>query len=348
MAAPAPRPAHLLVGVTLGSGWKVVEMLPRGPDATGGHFSVGYRVEKQGHRAFLKAFDYREAFDAADPAPIFQRLTSEYEFERALLERCAKLRRVIKAIEFGAHRLDPANFLMTVQFAIFELADGDIRQYLALDAKTSLVWKLRTLHQTAAALVQLHGAAIAHQDVKPSNVLVFGVGDAKLADLGRASAKGQLSPHDHHVIAGAHSYAPPELRYRNPSADWDERRLGCDIYLLGSLVFFFFTGLSAAAILDKHLDEARRPSHWLGFFYDVLPYLVDAFEDALTELRSAIPPKYRDELAEIARQLCYPDPAQRGHPKNVDGIGARYAVDRYMAQFDVLAHKAEVDLRLGR
>lgn len=348
MAAPAPRPAHLLVGVTLGTGWKVAEMAPRGPGSTGGQFSVGYRVEKGGRRAFLKAFDYKEAFDAADPAPIFQRLTSEYEFEKTLLEKCVNLRRIIKAIEFGAYRIDPNNPLMTVQFAIFELAEGDIRQYLALDAQTSLVWKLRTLHQTAAALVQLHGVEIAHQDVKPSNVLVFAERDAKLADLGRASAKGRLCPHDHRTVAGALSYAPPELRYRHPSGDWDERRFGCDIYLLGSLIFFFFTGLSAAAMLDKHLEQAKRPLNWKGFFYDVLPYVIDAFDDALTELRSAIPPKYRSELTAIAKQLCYPDPAQRGHPKNIDGIGARYSVDRYMAQLDVMANRAEIDLRLGR
>jgi hypothetical protein len=47
--SPSPArldaPAHHLAGRTLDGGWKVVSIVTRSPDATGGHFSVGYVVE---------------------------------------------------------------------------------------------------------------------------------------------------------------------------------------------------------------------------------------------------------------------------------------------------------------
>ena len=47
-----------------------------------------------------------------------------------------------------------------------------------------------TMASTAAALRQLHAAQMAHQDLKPSNVLVFKAeGMSKLGDMGRAWSK---------------------------------------------------------------------------------------------------------------------------------------------------------------
>lgn len=52
------------------------------------------------------------------------------------------------------------------------------------------------MHQITAALRQLHGSGIAHQDIKPSNILFFQDDHTKLADLGRASDRHGGSPHD--------------------------------------------------------------------------------------------------------------------------------------------------------
>ena len=77
-------------------------------------------------------------------------------------------------------------------------------------------WRFFVLHQTALALLQLHQQSIAHQDVKPSNVLLFGADKLKLGDLGRSSLRGKPAPHDAMHVAGAWNYEPPRLFRRAP------------------------------------------------------------------------------------------------------------------------------------
>src|SRR5262249_27237780 len=132
-----------------------------------------------------------------------------------------------------------------------ELADsGDVRKYLDVAARFDSAWVLRSLHHVATGLRQLHSAGIAHQDVKPSNVLVFDAKISKVADLGRASSQGESPPHEDHHIAGDPEYAPPELCYHHVVPDWNQRRLGCDAYLLGSMVVFFFGRCSVQSRID--------------------------------------------------------------------------------------------------
>jgi predicted 2-oxoglutarate/Fe(II)-dependent dioxygenase YbiX len=90
MTSPAPVPrkfASELLGLTLGSGWHVVEKLTRGAGATGGIWSEGYFVERDAdRRAFLKALDLSMAF--ADPANLTQALqamTEAYNDEKDML-----------------------------------------------------------------------------------------------------------------------------------------------------------------------------------------------------------------------------------------------------------------------
>src|SRR5437879_7964713 len=103
--------------------------------------------------------------------------------------------RIVQALEDGSIVVDPSNAAGIVQYLIFELADGDIRKQLEFNDKIDMVWKLRTLHNTATGLQQLHSREIAHQDVKPSNVLSFGNQGSKLGDLGRAAHKNHNAPH---------------------------------------------------------------------------------------------------------------------------------------------------------
>jgi hypothetical protein len=66
---PEPIPAEELLGMSLMDGWQVVARFARPEEATGGNFSVAYRVERpaesglepETERAFLKALDYSQA-----------------------------------------------------------------------------------------------------------------------------------------------------------------------------------------------------------------------------------------------------------------------------------------------
>lgn len=90
-------------------------------------------------------------------------------------------------------------------------ADGDVRNHLAVAEKIELAWLLRSLHHVATGLYQLHSARVAHQDLKPSNILVFDKKLSKVSDLGSASIREVPSPRDEAPFAGDSTYAPPEV-----------------------------------------------------------------------------------------------------------------------------------------
>ena len=344
-----PSPANQLVGKELPNGWRVEELVSRPENATGGQFSTSYIVRSSnGVGAFLKAMDYTRALKSRDPARELQALTEAFNFERDILEKCKQrsLSRIVRVLDSGklpAQEGDPSS---VVQYLIFELAEGDLRAFAHYGKDFETAWVLRNMHQAAAALQQLHHAGIAHQDIKPSNVLIFQSSHSKLADLGRASDRhNSPSPHDEFNCAGDQTYAPPELLYGDVPENWRARRLGCDMYLLGSLFVFLCTGVSMTHLLLNRLYEEHCYENWGDTYEDVLPYLQKVYTQIMRELRKGIRTELAEEIVNLMKQLCDPDPNRRGHPKNIESSGNQYSLERYVSIFDRLAQYAQWSLR---
>jgi serine/threonine protein kinase len=219
-----PRAARALEGTTLANGWKVEKLLARSPKSTGGFFSVGYVVRDSDNRVgFLKAFDLASAFGEPDLMRALEALTTAFNFERDLLQKCRdhRMSRVVTPIDQGSLQVSgfepPSSH---VSYLIFEMADGDIRSQLDASDAFDLAWKLRCIHHVATGMRQLHGRGIAHQDLKPSNILVFERIESKVGDLGRACDRFVAGPHDELRCAGDRGYAPPELLYGYQLAEW--------------------------------------------------------------------------------------------------------------------------------
>jgi serine/threonine protein kinase len=336
------RPAEQLLGLHLNDGWIVDSLVSRSPTATGGTFSVGYVVRNSsGQKAFLKALDYSEAFRSPNPPEFLQWMTSAYLFEKNICEQCRdfNLGRVARAIGSGNVLPDPSHAANRVDYLIFELAAGDIRSQLDAQHELDVVFVLRTLHHVATGIGQMHTADMAHQDLKPSNVLVFPDGQgSKVGDLGRAWSKTLPAPHDASDVAGDRGYAPPEALYGSVSPDTHVRRFGCDVYHLGSLATFLFTRVHMGALLLKALAPEHRPIAWTGTYAEVLPYVHAAFELTLQTIAASVPVSVRTKLIEMIAELCQPDPELRGHPSN-RGLGRRqFDLERYISRFDYLAH----------
>lgn len=306
MESAGTIPAAALDGVDLGNGWRVLDKVTRKPGSTGGNCSIGYRVQrKDGKVAFLKALDLSKAFKEADLTTAIQEITELYNFERSILNRCKDkhLNRIVTPILDGTVTVPGFGALGAVPYIIFELASGDIRDALTDFGKLDLLWCLKSLHNVTVGISQLHGIDVAHQDLKPSNVLVVEEG-SKVSDLGSASDRSKASPNDTPRIPGARSYAPIDQWYEDSGLDGFPKKLVSDLYLLGSLFFFHFATVSATHAIRSKLQGKELPDR---SFREVLPYLQYAFEEAIIDLKQQVQVTagpLTEEIVGIVKQLC--------------------------------------------
>ena len=89
LITPQPTPKTQLLGLTLASGWTLVERIDPTQDSTGGSFGVGYKATKENQIAFVKAIDFVDALKAQDPAAALFKLTAIASFEKDVLAYCA-------------------------------------------------------------------------------------------------------------------------------------------------------------------------------------------------------------------------------------------------------------------
>ena len=330
-------PAEQLQGEALSNGWIVGDRLARTAAQTGGCFSCSYRVSNpDGRMAFLKAMDYTAALKEPDPAKALNELTSAFLFEREVLEECAdkKMSRIVRAIDGGTTIIGG----LSVQYLIFEEArNGDLRRHLADATQFNLVWALTCAHNICVGVRQLNSANIAHQDLKPSNVLCFEDTGQKLADLGRAWHKSRYSPHDSKLFAGDWGYAPPEFLYGYACPEESDRRFGGDFYLAGSLILFLFSGLRASQMLINALAPEHQPRTYTGTYQEVLPYLQHAFSSNIAQIGSWFSDSVlREEIVDVIQQMCDPDLSTRGDRSHTAKFGSRFSLERFVSRFDRL------------
>ena len=293
-------PPERLEGLELPNGRRVERTLARVEGSTGGVLSVGYETSREGSRAFVKALDFVTPLPQAhgrNQTAMLQLMTAAHLFEVELLRRCSErgLRHVVMAVDSGEVAVDPSQLLGTVPYVVFELADSDIRTAVTIGKRFSFAAELRMLQMVALGVLELHSVGIAHQDLKPSNVLLFGQ-QAKIADLGRAVCRGLTAPHESISPAGDRSWAPPELLYGAISKDWNEKCLACDLYLFGSLIAFLLSGFSSNGLLVAELAPELHWEQWQGSFGEVLPYLQQATTRVEARLATLVPEPF-SELA---------------------------------------------------
>lgn len=340
----------LLIGRKLENGWIVKEHVNKSVKDTGGVFSVGFNVERNNvkknkiEEGFLKVCDFSKIVGAPDFLDRLNEITSAFIYERDLLNVCKRHDRIVNVIEYADIELVGADF-NRLQYLIFERGNGSVRSQSDISKRFDTAWSMRSLHHIATGLKQLHSNSIAHQDLKPSNVMVFDEKISKIGDFGHAAIKGNPSPKKEFPILGDPIYAPPEHLYNYLLSDWNHRRFGADTYLLGSMIVFFFTGSGMTTLLAAELNKHHHWSKWAGTYNDILPFLRTAFTKVIKNLEKEFPEILKDDLIMIVRQLCEPDPLLRGDPKNRKINANQYSMERYVSLLDRLAKKAEIHLK---
>ena len=348
MIIPEPSAAEALLGLKLKNGWEVVEKIGKAPHSTGSFFSVCYKVKKGSEVAFLKAFDFAKFFaisGSTNKVDVMTDMLVAYRYERDLSNHCKEQRVTKVSFVKDSGEEEVTGFTMaTVPYLIFDLADGDVRLKLSISDKLDLSWKFTSLHDIAVGLQQLHNIEVTHQDLKPSNVLVFSK-EFKLGDIGRSICNTIIGPYNKAMFSGDFTYAPPEILYQSIEKDWHKRVFATDCYLLGSMVMFYFAGISMSAMIRKNIDKKFSWEYWTGTYLEVMPYVLESFSKGLNELETAIPDTFlKKELRWIVECLCNPDIERRGHPKTIAQIGSNFNLERFISKFDILAKKAELSL----
>ena len=80
-------------------------------------------------------------------------------------------------------------------------------------------------------------------------------------------------------------------------------------------------------------------------FTNDLPYIQQAFQEAVEDLRTHLQPlagNLTPDIIEIVMQLCEPDPCLRGNPKSIGKRFLQHDLQRYISRLDVLSSKAEL------
>jgi serine/threonine protein kinase len=334
--------AEMLLGRTLKDGWIVLRKMERKEFQTGGVYSSCYEVEREGIKGFLKAFDYSGASRVGDgTVDEVKNILMAFTLERDILKECnGRCRNIISLLNDGNIEIEDAKYYPKVEYLILEYASqGNIRNVLDRN-KNILEWKARSLHQLANGLNQIHKINIAHQDIKPSNVVALGNGETRLTDFGSAvplhKSIDELPQHLKKPFAGSWEYAPPELLYGELSDDPVERRIGCDLYLLGNMVAYYFTNMNMTALIKDNLQvnlQWTNPETY-GRYKELKPYLIMAFENALNDVSSQINDKqFQEFVIDAIRYLCNPDPKRRGHEKTISERGPNYSLERFLTLF---------------
>lgn len=333
-----------LIGMKTTDGWVITEKVHFPPDHTGGNFSECYFVERGGAKAFLKLLDITNFGD-------FQELLgglSAFTYETSLVSLTTRngLSRVISLLESGELETDPTNpvaVLRRLPYLVFERGAGDIRKTVDVSKVVSDRWRFCVLHRATAGLFQLHQANIAHQDLKPSNVIQMTGDDLKIGDLGRSSMRGSTAPHDGLSVAGALSYAPFELTYSYILPDWMQRRLATDVFHIGCLTVFVFTNVVLPAQVFAHLEPGYRPGAWGDAYEGVIPHLKAALDKTVDEIANDFPAAFRQELVSLVLDTCHPDPLKRGALHKLGGAaGTTLWLQKFVSRFDLLEKKATV------
>jgi hypothetical protein len=148
------------------------------------------------------------------------------------------------------------------------------------------------------------------------------------------------------VAAGPHvatHYAPPEALYGSLRHTRASLR-SADLYLLGSLLLSVLgCRVPLTTLWVCLLDDELQPGNHEGPYSQVLPFVRDAYNNAINFAAQKIPSACDGErVIRVVRMLTDPDPDRRGHPRCRDGTGDSLSLRRVVTEIDLIRRRAEL------
>jgi predicted Ser/Thr protein kinase len=221
--------------------------------------------------------------------------------------------------QLGAHphlvRVHDCDVHDSRPFLVMECIEGcDLAEYVR-GRNLELRDKLGLFLQIADTVQWLHERAVAHQDLKPQNVIVADDGTVKLIDFGLARVLGFWRP-DTDVVGGTPRYMAPEVARliygeNPPPPDAIDYR-SADVFSLGGVLFNLVTGQPPYVQHDGE-DRAALQGRMQRGEYDV------------SVLNASGAPR---ALARLCAAALDPDPGRRTRSASELAAGVRSVRDR--------------------
>jgi serine/threonine protein kinase len=304
-------------------------------------FAGRYRLDVfRGTGAFCGVF---EGVDLTTQTPVAIKVLSlaasqnagavfEFHEESRLLKLLSECSNVVGIFDQGQHVVpiqitgSPVSVPMSVSFIVLELATASLEKLLTSRHAIGWLDRLHLFRDVVKGTHQMHLARIVHRDLKAENILIFETRppSAKVSDLGRSknTAEPQHAPIQAYAAGrGDPRFMPPELLWQlgepNPQAHLEE-----DLYLLGSVLFEFATGVGVTGFALGNprsiVQEAlSHPASARAAAYDAkVSDLRDQYDIAYSAFFLELPSSIAFEGTALLKQLTDPDPARRlpSHP----------------------------------
>ena len=244
-------------------------------------------VKKLGQGANAKVYLAIDILEKVSYAAKALRLIGR-ENSGSMIEREIRIMRALKhenIVKLYEVLHDPQNDIV---YLIMEYADCGSLQHL-IDSKTQLSdHDLASIfRQVIDGLLYLHEKGIVHQDIKPSNILLFSNGKVKITDFGIGHNFSSAEQ-----VVGTPAYQAPEFFAESEDVDIDPIKM--DVYSLGVTLYQTATG--------------------------ELPFVGNTVYEITLAARSnslKIPETVSPVLADLLRQLLTPDPLKRLIPAEI-------------------------------
>jgi serine/threonine-protein kinase len=221
-------------------------------------FEISQKIGEGSIGTIYKAFDLINQRDVA-----IKFLTREVGSSPQILDR---FKREIQITIKMAHQNIVRGFTAglwegCIYYYVMEYIDGSTLHDLMSRERMTEELAVEIMYQMVQALKYINEFGMIHRDVKPENIMITRTGVAKLADLGLAKAKDDMSGVTMvGTIIGTPLYMSPEQAKGSNVID-----IRTDIYSLGATMYHAvtgeppFKGQSAPVVIAKQINEIPRP-----------------------------------------------------------------------------------------
>lgn len=183
-------------------------------------------------------------------------------------------------------------------YIVMEYVEGStLKEYIQNEGRLSIEEAVHIMQQIMSAISHAHVNHIIHRDIKPHNILISKLGEAKVTDFGIARAMSSATiTHTNSVMGSVHYLSPEQARggvinYKS------------DIYSLGIVLYEMITGKvpfsgdTAVSIALKHL-QSDLPSPKIA-----VPTLPQSIENIITRATAKDPLHRYQSVREMEEDL---------------------------------------------